>query len=74
MRGGDANMRLKEARKAAGFSTQEQLAKELDVPRSTLAKWEAGITQPRANTLTFLARTLGCTIDDLFSDETDRTA
>lgn len=37
--------RLKEARKDTGF-TQEETAKETGIPRSTLANYEAGRTEP----------------------------
>jgi len=45
--------------------TQSELAKELGVDRSTVAKWEAGISLPRGKTLIALAKVLGCTVDEL---------
>jgi transcriptional regulator with XRE-family HTH domain len=38
--------RLAKARKEAGL-TQEEMAEELDVSHSTVAKWEVGAGQPR---------------------------
>jgi transcriptional regulator with XRE-family HTH domain len=47
--------------------TQESVAKELNVDRSTVAKWESGEAMPRADKLPALAKLFGCSIDDLFS-------
>lgn len=44
------NMRLTEARKKAGY-TQNEAAAELNIPRSTLANYETGRTQPDIETL-----------------------
>lgn len=57
-------MHLKEAREAAGL-TQDALARELGVGRSTVAMWETGEALPRAGKLPELARILGCSVDDL---------
>ena len=46
--------------------TQDQLASEIGVARSTIAMWESGEAMPRADKLPELARILGCSIDDLF--------
>ena len=59
------NPEIAEMRKLAGFSTQEQLAEYVDVPRPVIAKWEAGITTPRNKTLLKLADALNTTVDDL---------
>lgn len=45
--------------------TQEQLARELGVRRSTVAMWENGSSQPRTALLPKLADILGCTVDEL---------
>ena len=45
--------------------TQESLADKLGVERSTVAKWESGVSKPRADTLVQLAKVLDCTVDDL---------
>lgn len=52
--------------------TQEDLALFLSVDRSTVAKWETGMSVPRAGTLKKLAAYFGCTIDELLTDETER--
>ncbi|MCL2545745.1 MAG: helix-turn-helix domain-containing protein [Oscillospiraceae bacterium] len=61
-------MNIADARKAAGFSTQEQLANYIKVSRSTIAKLEAGICVPRWKTLKLIANALNCSVDDLLSD------
>ena len=48
--------------------TQEELAKSLDIDRSTVAKWETGEAMPRAEKLPKIAQILGCTVDDLLID------
>ncbi len=45
--------KLKKARKDSGF-TQEDVAKETQIPRSTLAGYEIGRTQPDIETLGIL--------------------
>lgn len=45
--------------------TQEKLAEQMGVDRSTVAKWETGEALPRAGKLTELARILNCSVDDL---------
>lgn len=47
--------------------TQESVAKALTIDRSTVAKWETGIANPRADMLVSLARILNCTIDELLN-------
>ena len=54
--------------------TQEDLALFLSVDRSTVAKWETGMSFPRAGTLKKLAAYFGCTIDELMTDDTERRA
>jgi len=51
-------------RKAAGFS-QEQLAEQLGVERSTVARWEAGDTQPQPWLRPRISRALGVSNDEL---------
>ena len=45
--------------------TQEQLARDLGIRRSTVAMWETGKAMPRAALLPKLADILGCTVDEL---------
>ena len=56
-------------RKKANLS-QEQLAEQLGVDRSTVTKWETKENLPRANKLLHIARILGCGVDELLQ-ETD---
>lgn len=51
-----------------GDKTQSALAEELGVDRSTIAKWETGKANPRADLLPKLAKALGCSVDDLFAE------
>lgn len=59
---------IKRLREAQG-KTQKQLADEMGVERSTIAKWEAGTALPRADKLPKLAEVLGCSVADLFNTE-----
>ena len=58
-------MKIKHYREDKGMR-QEELASELAVDRSTIAKWETGEAMPRADKLPELAKVLGCSIDALF--------
>lgn len=49
--------------------TQEMVANELGIDRSTVAKWETGAASPRTDKLLQLARLLNCTVDELLSEE-----
>ena len=49
--------------------TQIQLASDLGVDKSTVAKWETGKAFPRADLLPKIADLLGCSIDQLFGRE-----
>ena len=55
-------------RKDAGFSTQEHFAAALGLPRSTIAKWEAGLSVPSIKNLPHLAKMLNCTVDELLEE------
>lgn len=61
-------MSIASLRQSKGL-TQQNLADELNINRSTVAMWEAGESFPRADKLPILARILGCTINDLFEDD-----
>ena len=65
------NSKIAILRRNAGYSTQEQLANHLDIPRPVIAKFEAGITTPRIATLARIAIALGCKIEDLLDIEVD---
>lgn len=58
-------MGIQKARKLKGL-TQDELAKALDVSRSTVSMWESGESSPRAEKLPEIASALGCKIDELF--------
>lgn len=60
---------LKELRAAKGLSLSA-LGSELGVTKQAVYKWENGIAWPDAPMLPKLAKVLGCTIDDLFREET----
>lgn len=59
-------MNIRALRKNKGYR-QEDLARELFVDRSTIAKWETGEAIPRASRLPKLAKILSCTIEDLYN-------
>lgn len=48
---------------------QEDIARALDIDRSTVAKWETGKSLPRAEMLVRLAKVLKCSIDELMMSE-----
>ena len=58
--------KLSGLREKAGF-TQGNLAHILKIDRSTIAKWETGEAMPRSDKLPELAKTLQCSIDELFN-------
>lgn len=60
---------LKMYRKKAGLS-QTDLAKELNVGRSTVAMWETGDREPGFDTLAKIAAVLGVPSSALIDDET----
>lgn len=53
---------------------QEEVAAALNINRSTVAKWETGVSSPRADKLPALARLYGCSIDELFKAAKDDEA
>lgn len=61
-------MQIKELRLKAGL-TQEQLADRMNMNQSALSQWETGVSAPRADKLPELAKILGCTIDELFTEK-----
>lgn len=58
---------IRNFRKQNGL-TQEELAKKLNLERSTIAKWESGHSLPRADMLPDIAKILGCTVDKLLQN------
>ena len=56
---------LRRLRKERGLS-QNDVAKELNVSRTAVTKWELGATITRTELLPKLSSLLGCRIDDMF--------
>lgn len=49
--------------------TQEYVALKIGVSVATVSRWESGEFLPRADKLKQLSEILGCTIDDLLSEQ-----
>ena len=49
--------------------TQKELADKLNVDRSTVAKWELGMSFPKRKVLIELSELFGCTTDELMKEE-----
>lgn len=58
-------MKIKELRLSRGL-TQDDLAKALNVARTTVAMWESEEVNPTADKLPAIAKYLNCTIDELY--------
>ncbi len=56
--------KLRELREKKGL-TQEKLAEQLGVGRTTVTLWERGDNKPRIDMLVSLANVLGCNVDYL---------
>ena len=61
-------MLIRKRREQAAM-TQAQMAEALNVNRATVAMWETGKSNPRAEMLPAIAQLLGCTLDDLYKEE-----
>ena len=48
--------------------TQAEVAKNLNVSRTTVTMWETGESRPRAEKLIQLAKLFNCTVDELLKD------
>lgn len=59
---------IAKSRAEKGF-TQESLADELDISNRSISKWERGICLPDSAHMVELCKTLGFSINDLFSGE-----
>ena len=55
-------------RKAAGI-TQAELAAALGVSQTVVSDWESSKKYPSADKLPLIAKTLNCTIDELYSGQ-----
>ena len=65
--------RLKQFRKASGL-TQEAIALDLGLTKGAVSAWEAGLSEPRIETLRALRDLLGVSFDDLVGDGSERAA
>lgn len=55
--------------------SQQAVALEIGVERSTVARWESGKSRPRAELLPKLAKLFGCSIEELLvPDGPEKTA
>ena len=61
---------LRKIRTASNFS-QEKLAGEMSVSRQTISKWDNGDSYPRTEHIFMLAKTLGCSFDELVDGTTE---
>lgn len=61
-------MNIRNLRLAAGL-TQKQLAKKMNVDQSAVSLWESGKSNPQKKIHKKLAKVLGCTVDELLSNE-----
>lgn len=59
---------LEEARKAAGFRSQEALAEAIGVTRQSVNQWERG-TEPRGASLVALCKVLDMPVESFFTPE-----
>ena len=49
--------------------TVKDLADKLNVDRSTVTKWELGLSFPKTKLLIELSKIFGCTVDELLKEE-----
>lgn len=61
-------MNLLKLRTSSGFS-QEFLARQMEVSRTTIVNWERGKTEPSASEAIKLARIFGVTVENLIGGE-----
>ncbi|MBR2800311.1 MAG: helix-turn-helix transcriptional regulator [Oscillospiraceae bacterium] len=60
------------ARRQAKGLTQAQLASRVGVQLNTIARYEAGLRHPRAETVVLLARALDCEVEDLVQEQLEK--
>ncbi|MCH5213139.1 MAG: helix-turn-helix transcriptional regulator [Oscillospiraceae bacterium] len=61
------NLKLKILRIKAGLN-QAELAGRLNVTQAAISSWERGLTMPGTKIIPKLAKTLNCTIDELYGE------
>lgn len=59
---------IRKRREKAGM-TQEYVAEQADVSQVLLCRIEKGVIPPSLRVTASIAKTLGCTVDDLLKDE-----
>ena len=67
----DLGKRLKAKRKEKNIS-QEQLAKELNISRQAISKWESGKAYPDIDNLILLRKIFGVSLDELIMEEEEK--
>lgn len=60
--------KIKELRICKGY-TQAELAKEVGIGQNSLSQYENGLRTPRPKIALRLATTLGCSVEELFSQD-----
>lgn len=66
--------RIKEFRERAGYSTQEDLARRMDIDQSRISRWESGQQMPTGEHKATLLRLLNKSSEDLFSAQNATTS
>lgn len=61
-------MRIRKLRESRGFS-QSSLAFYMGTTQNVVSNWETGVALPKARDLPLLAKVLGVSIDELYTDE-----
>lgn len=62
--------KIRAYRETAGLN-QTELASLVGISSKTIARYEAGLREPRSSDLLKIAKTLGCTVDDLIGNPTE---
>lgn len=57
------------SKRIAAKLKQSEIAVALNIDRSTVAKWEAGVCKPTADNLIKLSKLFKCSIDSLLKEE-----
>ncbi len=70
----ETRVKLDRSLREAAKLTQDGLAEQLGIDRSTVAKWEAGDALPRAAMMPKIAAILGCSMDALLCPDSEENA
>lgn len=60
-------LRIRERRKELGLK-QKDFAEQIGVKSSVVCNWETSVALPRVDALPLIAKTLHCSIDELFEE------